>query len=254
MFGLEILEVAIGIIFIYLLVAIVCSSIREGIESWLKSRAGCLEFGIRELLHDFDGTGLARDLYNHPLIYSLYAAGYTPAPHRDRDKLLLKGNQLPSYIPARNFALALMDIAARGPRTDVYTSHPAAPALTFESVRANVLNIGNAAVQRAVLTALDSAQGDFNRAVQNVQAWYDSSMDRVSGWYKRKTQWILFWIGLFLAVALNVNTITIADHLYRDDAARAALVARAEAAAADSTLRNQSNYEQARLALDSLRL
>ena len=38
MFGSRILEVAIGIIFIFLLVGMICSTIREGIESWRKSR------------------------------------------------------------------------------------------------------------------------------------------------------------------------------------------------------------------------
>ncbi|MEJ7912802.1 MAG: hypothetical protein WKF70_06590, partial [Chitinophagaceae bacterium] len=45
-----------------------------------------------------------------------------------------------------------------------------------------------------------------------------------------------FWIGLVVAVRLNINTITIADYLYRNDAARGALVARAEAAAKDTSI------------------
>jgi hypothetical protein len=47
MFGSEALEVAIGIIFVYILVSIICTAIREGIEAWLKTRAvsrlGCLK-------------------------------------------------------------------------------------------------------------------------------------------------------------------------------------------------------------------
>ena len=54
MFGSGILEVAIGIIFIYLLVSLLCSAVREGIEAWTKTRAAYLEYGIRELLHDAD--------------------------------------------------------------------------------------------------------------------------------------------------------------------------------------------------------
>jgi hypothetical protein len=40
-----------------------------------------------------------------------------------------------------------------------------------------------------------------------------TAMDRVSGWYKRSTHWVLFWTGLLLAGLLNVNTITLADYL-----------------------------------------
>ena len=78
MFGSAILEVAIGIIFIYLLISIICSAIREGIEAWLKTRAAYLEYGIRELLHDTKAEGIAKSFYNHPLIYSLFADDYKP--------------------------------------------------------------------------------------------------------------------------------------------------------------------------------
>ena len=75
MFGSEILEVAIGLIFVFLHVSVMCSAIREGIESWLKTRAAYLERGIRELLHDVaaEPGGLARAFYAHPLIHSLHA-------------------------------------------------------------------------------------------------------------------------------------------------------------------------------------
>ena len=65
MFGAEILDVAIGVVFVFLLVSVVCSAIREGIEAWLKTRAAYLERGIRELLHDRNGRGLARNFYEH---------------------------------------------------------------------------------------------------------------------------------------------------------------------------------------------
>ena len=52
-------------------------------------------------------------------------------------------------------------------------------------------------------------------------------MDRVSGWYKRKTQGILFALGLCVAVIANVDTLAIAQFLYADKPTREALVAEA---------------------------
>ena len=52
MFGSEILDVAVGVIFVFLLVSMICSAIREGLETVLKTRAAYLEQGIRELLRD----------------------------------------------------------------------------------------------------------------------------------------------------------------------------------------------------------
>jgi hypothetical protein len=62
----------------------------------------------------------------------------------------------------------------------------------------------------------------------NIEAWFDGTMDRVSGWYKRRTQIWLFAIGLGAAIAMNVNTITIAEHLAQDETARARMVELAE--------------------------
>jgi hypothetical protein len=257
MFGSAILEVAVGVIFVFLLVSIICTAIREGIESWLKTRAAFLEHGIRELLHDRGAVGLARAFYTHPLINSLYAGDYTPGPADGRPSPLANGGELPSYIPARNVALTLFDIAARGAETVAGTSDAGSPVLTLPAVRASVSNIENRYVQRALLTAIDTAQGDLDKAVANLAAWYDSAMDRVSGGYKRATQQVLFVIGLVVAVGMNVDTIALANFLYRNDDARAALAARAEAAARDSTLiRHDStnSFRRAQADLDSLAL
>ncbi|WP_205504621.1 hypothetical protein [Rufibacter psychrotolerans] len=252
MFGSQILEVAIGVLFVFILMSIICSAIREGLESWLKTRAAFLEHGIRELLHDKGAQGLAKNFYNHPLIYSLFSSEYKPGHATQRPGAWTGGSNLPSYIPSKNFALALMDIAARGPATDV-ASAAGAPVISLDTIRANISNIQNPSIQRVMLTAIDSAQGDLNRAQANIEAWYDSGMDRVSGWYKRSTQWVIFWIAFFAAVALNVNTITIGDYLYRNDSVRAVVVKKAEAFAGKGEDAG-GGYAAARSELESLGL
>ena len=253
MLGSEILEVAIGVIFVFLLVSIACAAIREGIEAWFKSRAAYLEYGIRELLHDRRAMGLANSLYNHPLVYGLYPGGYPGALSSDQPPILAHGARLPSYIPSRTFALALLDMAARGPDTDAVSSDPDAPGISIDSIRLNLLRLQNPPVQRVVLTALDVAQGDLNRVVAEIETWYNSAMDRVSGLYKRSTQWIILWIGFALALVLNVNAIQIADFLYRNDTARTAIVARAETAATDTAFLRRT-YTQTQADLDVLSL
>jgi hypothetical protein len=255
MLGSTMLDVAIGIVFVFVLLSTVCSAIREGIEAKLKTRAAYLEQGIRELLHDIDGKGLAHSFFNHPLIFALYSGGYSGSaqPGKARPKLLAQGGSLPSYIPARSFAVALLDIAAKGPVTDDVSSGPAAPELSIESVRASVLNLKNPPVQRALLAAIDMAQGDLDRARANIEAWFDTAMDRVSGWYKRTTHWIIFWIALTLAVGLNIDTLAIADYLYRNDAAREAVVALASEATNNESEAGIA-YEAAATQLKSLGL
>jgi hypothetical protein len=228
MFGSEILDVAVGMVFIFIVVSSICSALREGIEAILKTRASHLEWGIREMLHDQDAKGLAKDFFSHPMIFSLYGGPYAGSRFNAwLPTMLTSGRNLPSYIPARSFALALMDMAARGTSMDAASSGASGAAFTLQDIRANVKNLGSPAVQRILLTAIDTAQGDLNQAISNVEAWYDGTMDRVSGWYKRSTQWILFAIGLFVAIGLNVDTLRIANHLYTNKTARDIVVAQA---------------------------
>ncbi len=254
MFGSAILEVAAGVIFIYILVCVICSAVREGIEGWLKTRAAYLEHGIRELLHDPEAKGIVTDFFNHPLIFGLFSNKYTPLAAGKGVSIFARGRNLPSYIPAENFAVTVMDLAARGPQTDALNSDPNGPALSLDSMRANISNLNNPAVQRVLLSALDAAQGDIVKVRKSLEAWYDSGMDRVSGKYKRSTQWIILGIALIVAVGMNVNTITIADYLFRNDAARAAVVATAENAAATDAAKSAENYKQVQAQLNSMNL
>ena len=264
MFGSVILDVAIGMVLVFLLMSLLCSSLREGLEGWLKTRSVHLERGIRELLHDLSGTGLASDIYNHPLVLSLFRGAYDPTKIRkkqSRDGTVSYGNtpargNLPSYIPAANFAVALLDVVARGPSgADPGAADASAPVLDLATIRARIAAIQNPQVQRALLSAIDTAAGDLARAQKNVEAWFNSSMDRVSGWYKRRTQLVLLLLGLGTSVVLNVDSFSIAQYLYTDQPARDALVAEAEAVARDTAyLSRQRSAAQIAASIDSLEL
>lgn len=257
MFNSDILEVAIGIIFVFILVSIICSAVREAIEAWFKTRGAYLERGIRELLRDANGDGLAAALYEHPLISGLYPGPYHPPPSPDdptkSPDYFQKGKNLPSYIPSRNFAQALMDLAARGPVRQ-FNAIATAIDVTPQTIRANLYNIPSPAIQRVLLNALDTAQGDLDAVRVEIEKWFDSGMDRVSGWYKRATSWILFWIGLGVAIALNVNTVAVADYLYRHPAERAVVVAQAEQLQARAARGDTASAGDARHLLDSVNL
>lgn len=232
MFGSKILDVAIGLSLIYLLLSLIASAVREMGEAIFKTRAVELELGIRELMGDPDGAGLSRLLYEHPLIASLYKKAYQYAKSRQL------GRNLPAYIPARNFATALLDMTVRGTGVPPeYAAQQTSPALTIAGLRASVQRLPSPFVQRAVLSAIDNAQNDVERVRENLEAWFDSAMDRVSGGYKRRTQFWLFAIGLGLALALNINTIAIADYLAHNETAREALARRAEMVRTDSAYR-----------------
>ena len=75
MFGSEILEIAMGLVLVYLVLALICSALSEWIASMLAMRASTLEDGIRNLLEDLEGNRLAKKIYEHPLVKGLSKKG-----------------------------------------------------------------------------------------------------------------------------------------------------------------------------------
>jgi hypothetical protein len=187
MFGSTILDVAIAIVFIYLLISLVISAINELIAGLLKSRAKNLSKGIQALLQDPSQAGWVARLYQHPLIQSL-----SPP------------NSKPSYIPSRTFALALLDLIA--PAT-------ADGARTLADLKTGMANLPQP-LQRTLTNLLDEAQHDVERLKTQIEIWFNNGMDRASGWYKRKTQWIQFFLGLSLVILLNIDSVHIGRTLF----------------------------------------
>lgn len=236
MFNTAILDVAIGMVFIYLLLSLLCTATNEFIELMFKKRAIDLERGIRELLQSksesgspagpvSDDSDIVKKIYNHPLVNSLYGGTYEKSGIRSR-VIAIRRTQLPSYIPARNFALALMDIvmpasAASGPDTS-----PPGPE-HLSALRARLQNLGNERLQQALTPLIDAAAGDIARARTNIEEWYNSSMDRVSGWYKRRSHITVLVLGFAVALAFNADSVLIVRRLASDRALRDSLVASA---------------------------
>lgn len=74
MFGIESLDVMIGIITIYLIFALVCTAIVEGISSMFDSRGNNLRKALNEMFQgtlDDKGNDFIQAFYAHPKIYSL---------------------------------------------------------------------------------------------------------------------------------------------------------------------------------------
>jgi hypothetical protein len=63
-----------------------------------------------------------------------------------------------------------------------------------------------------------------------IERSFDETMDRVSGWYKRRVQLILFVIALVAVGAMNADSFSIAQRLWKNDALRSAVVTQANAA------------------------
>jgi hypothetical protein len=216
MFGSQVLEAVIGLTLIYLVLSIGCSGIKEVIAALFSLRAKTLETGVRNMLKN-GANDYTAQLFAHPLIQATAPEG-----------------QKPSYISARMFASALFDIVAPASATQPRT---------IESLRANVSQIPDTKLRATLLNMIDSANGDIDAARLKVEHWFDDTMARVSGWYKRMAQKIIFVAGLVLCAAVNADTLMIVKELWSDQALRSAMVAQAAQKVQSTTPADYLNHE-----------
>lgn len=215
MFDSTIVDVAIGLIFVYLVVALICTALNELIAQLVALRAKKLEAGIRRMLSE----GYASQLYDHPLISRLSRPGlwnklFSILPKRKS----AENRALPSYIPGRLFTTALLDIIA--PVGNQSRS--------VAELRSGIDALPDGDLKRALRALLDNADDTIDSASESVERWFDDVMSRVSGQYKRHIQIITLLLGILLSGLLNADSLALARRLSQDDALRAATVALAE--------------------------
>jgi hypothetical protein len=85
-------------------------------------------------------------------------------------------------------------------------------------------------VGKPLVAMIKVSGGDVAKLQNSLEDWYNSAMDRVSGWYKYHTQKVLLLIGVVLAVFLNADTVRIVKQLSTDSTLRQSIVAAAQSA------------------------
>jgi hypothetical protein len=171
------LDLAIGMSFIFLLLAVTCTTVTEAIAGILTSRGKTLERGIAELLQD---TELKDKLYAHPLIQGIESKSG-------------QKSRLPSYISPNKFALALMDILT-GPSA----------ANDVAALRAGVSALENPATKQLLTAVLENPK--YATDEQRLEARYEAGMNRVSGWYKRTAQIRVYALAVLLTLLMNADS------------------------------------------------
>jgi len=198
--NLPILDVAIGICFIYLLLGLICTTVNEAISGWLGTRSKFLDRGIGRLLGN---DALKQALYAHPLIGSLAAND---------------GAARPSYIPAERFVSAL---------TDVLTG-PGRSSSDLAALRQGLAAAGNEQLNEALTALLDRPGMDPAAVRVRLEKWFDDGMERVTGWYKRDAQRNALILACLITVTLNADTVRIARTLWTSPTVRAVVVEEAK--------------------------
>jgi hypothetical protein len=199
-----VLDVAIGLSLFYLLLGLICTTVNEMIASGRKSRATFLDKGIGRLLGGDDA--LKKQLYEHPLIQSLAEEA--------------KGAKqtCPSYIPADKFATALMDLVSGKDKS----------LMDVGAIRTGAKTAGGEPFQIAMNALIDQSQGDPAKLRANIETWFNDGMDRVTGWYKRNSQFNALMLACAITLVVNADTVHAVNVLWTNPVARAEAVSIAE--------------------------
>jgi hypothetical protein len=199
---LQIIEVAIGVVAAFFIVSVIASALVESISIVFKKRSKDLRVVVDTILTT--GSPGAINLEDTSVWKAMRAASRRKRGIAARDK------RDPSYISARSFADGVVE-----------------GLLTLRTTAGSVANVvagmpDGPLKQR--LTTLQTEVGDDLVAVKaSLEGWFDDTMDRLEGAYKRWSQWFLAIFGLLLALVLNVSTIRIVDSLWNDAVLRTAV-------------------------------
>ncbi|HEV8286020.1 MAG TPA: hypothetical protein VGQ09_17045 [Chitinophagaceae bacterium] len=196
MFNSPILDLVIFLSFTYFIGSLILSAINEAIAGTLRLRQKDLAKALNKFFFDPQWKNFLKNtLLKSPHIQSLMKA-------KDR---------IPAYIPARNFIMALTEninpIAYKNGEFSKTTL--AASGLPPEAIKV-IETIGKQ------VSYIEDKTQRIKEFENRLEEFYNNTMDRVTGWYKKRIRRILLIVGIALAVALNIDTLKIANDALKD--------------------------------------
>jgi hypothetical protein len=270
------LETAIGLVFLYLLLSLIATWINEGIAATFQLRAKALEKAIENLIKDpklLTRTYMQKrkeELKGKARTYETFVGKFYGNPIikvLGKEKAVRKGEftdrfvrrkRGPSYIASDIFASVafsiMLDEAQKkieierhrkqgdgdlNEGEDSNTGVADYTTITGEELVELISKIPYADAREALLSFYKNGATTGEKLRAELGKWFDKEMERLSGWYKRRAQLFAFIIGVVLALALNADTLLVADALYRDPKLRSSVMEYVE--------RNAALYEPPRI-------
>lgn len=279
-----VLDIALGLIFIYLILSLLASEVQELISTFLQWRAKHLKKSIQLLVAGGsetqqseidDATILVHKLYQDPLINTLNQQAQELVEKEVQDvnqirfhpKALKEKQSAPSYIPSETFAITLLE-ALKIPELINYVQTPSETKTNLHMILSSYKELKTAIddkdseshkkiqniygdisennefkklvqslpdyVPNNLITSLSvlaqrskikigGIQEDMNQFQREVETWFDRSMDRASGVYKRNAKGVAILIGISVAILTNTDTFFLLKRLSQDSAVRSAI-------------------------------
>jgi hypothetical protein len=237
------LDVVIGLIFIFLIYSLLATTINEGIAANLNLRGRKLEHAIRRMLDDGFHTehtfwsvawDILKSVFYRFKKFILYFRFTCPVPKETKNMTFVelfyneplikylgenKISKRPSYISPDFFSKAVLKILFDKGKSPEITA--CLEGLTDEEkfihIKKGAATLTEINETRTLLlTMLDNSNEDIEVFKSKLENWFDETMHRASGWYKKQSQVITLLIGFSIAVTFNVDSIKLVKQLSRD--------------------------------------
>ncbi|BBD66236.1 hypothetical protein NIES4072_00850 [Nostoc commune NIES-4072] len=277
-----VVDIALGLVFIYLILSLLASEIQELLATLLQWRAKHLRTSIELLVSGgseseksdiVNAIQLVQKLYNDPLINTLnqQAKGkiekHFQEITKNPDKRVIEKQSGPSYLPSETFAITLLD-TLKIPQLINHVKHPSEEAKTNlhlilasykelkkgindptspsytkiqeiygdidqkfidfvnnelpDEVPNSLIKSLSVIAQRSRIKIGDLTE-EVNQLKNEVETWFDRSMDRASGVYKRNAKGVAILIGISVAFLTNTDTFHLVKRLSEDSVIRSTI-------------------------------
>jgi len=201
MFGSQALDTAIGLVLMFFIIATATSAIVEIVNQMFRKRAKDLETAIGVMLTGNasadKGPGSVVSIFKDTTVWN------TASTLSKSTRSFLKGVG-PSYLSAKAFADAVVEMITDSADGAILTNMPT--------------------VQKRLKTMIAEGKGTVLDIKGGLESWFDESMSRLEGRFKRWSSLFVFLVGLFLSIVINAPATTVAQNLWIDPVTRAAVV------------------------------
>ncbi len=186
------IDTVVGLMLFFAIISLLVTSIQEWISSFLKLRGKNLQNGIAQLV----GDDFAKDIYSHPLMKTM----------KEKKTWFCK-NPLPSYIKSKYFSQILIDVI--NPNKKLSNKE-------IVEIKESINNLPNSELKDILQMFHMKASDNIEKFEDFISEWFDSTMERASGWYKRSIQRWLFLTSFALVVFINADTLTVGKTLWEN--------------------------------------
>lgn len=236
------IDVAIGLTLIYLGVSLFVTIINEYIAQMLNLRGQQLRTALNTLIDD---DMIKQKLVKSPALESFFKKqskkkGFHEVLNVLKQLLFIffPTNRLPSYVDPNILGRMLVgSLSASSVNAGNLTNTNNA----VSQISATIDNLPNSSIKTQLQAIIRTSGSTIENLSTAVSDWLDRSLTMMSESYKRNLQIISFGVGLTIAVILNINTITLTQHLYRDKETRDATTSLAIQIAEQT---NKASFEQ----------